>query len=88
MLAVNLALNQATIQSSFYVASSQEYPPSFAVDGVFYHAWVNPAFMCTNTASEFQPWWAVDLGAVTSVSNVMISVRGDCCREWGCNFCR
>ncbi|ROL52946.1 Fucolectin-7 [Anabarilius grahami] len=37
---------------------------------------------CTHTKTEFNPWWRVDLGNVYSISNITITNRQDCCKEW------
>ncbi len=34
---------------------------------------------CAHSLVEFRPWWAVDLGFATSVFEVEITNRKDCC---------
>jgi hypothetical protein len=82
----NLALHQPTIQSDSN--STPVYPPSLAVDGTFYYNYYTygSPFPCTNPASQIGPWWAVDLGAESSVNYVVINSRGDCCAEQLSNF--
>ncbi len=66
----NLALGQATTQSSQY----QDRVSGLAVDG-------NPnpdALICTHTvggSGESNPWWQVDLGAVSEVAMVTLVNR-------------
>ena len=67
---VNLALGQATIQSS----QSRHYGSGLAVDGN-----PNPDHndeTCTHTAGWLDdPWWQVDLGVVAKVSMVTMVNR-------------
>ena len=50
---------------------------SLAVDGNTDGDW--EAKSCSHTAKEVRPWWAVDLGYPTTVDEVEITNRMDCC---------
>jgi galactose oxidase len=69
----NLALKKATVQSStdFGGVSSR------AVDGNTSGLWNNQSV--THTALENQPWWQVDLGSVSTITQMNIWNRTDCC---------
>jgi hypothetical protein len=54
------------------------------VDGLYGYS--GGTYQCAETTNEDQPWWAVDLGAVTSVLYVIINVRSDCCNVLTANF--
>ncbi len=78
----NLALNQATAQSSM----GWDGAASRAVDGNTngnYSA--NPASV-THTQIEAQPWWQVDLGSIANLNSISIWNRTDCCSDRLSNF--
>ena len=89
-LGINLALSKPATQSSAY---SDAHPlfghASVAVDGSQYDGrngygssgWTEAYYPCTVTSKEMQPWWAVDLGAVTDVGHIKVTTRGDCCSK-------
>ena len=61
---------------------SSSYPSelgngSSAVDGIANGDWYDGS--CASTAAQVRPWWAVDLGSRTTVSEVEITNRMDCC---------
>ena len=70
----NLALNQPATQSSTYGNGLA----SLAVDGntVGSSPWTADL---QHTTTEAQPWWQVDLGAVSTIEEVKIYNRSDCC---------
>ena len=70
----NLALNQPASQSSTYGNGLA----SLAVDGntVGSSPWTADL---QHTTTEAQPWWQVDLGAVSTIEEVKIYNRSDCC---------
>jgi tetratricopeptide (TPR) repeat protein len=70
----NLALNRPAKQSSI---SSWSHPNGAqgGVDGVI------GADYGFHTEIQANPWWQVDLGAVTSLSEIRIFNRHDCCLE-------
>ena len=71
----NIALDKPAFMSS--LASSNYGSAWLAVDGNANGYWW---FMsCTHTVEEVRPWWAVDLGSRTTVSEVEITNRKDCC---------
>ncbi|XP_067267077.1 pentraxin fusion protein-like [Chanodichthys erythropterus] len=72
----NLALNAMALQSSL---GHSEGDAQHAVDGNRDTTYGKGS--CTQTKSEFNPWWRVDLGNVYRISNVTITNRGDCCKE-------
>ncbi|XP_051728532.1 fucolectin-5 isoform X8 [Ctenopharyngodon idella] len=72
----NLALHAKVVQSSTH---PQGGDAQRAVDGNRNSD--SRKGSCTHTKTEFNPWWRVDLGNVYSVSNVIITNRGDCCKE-------
>ncbi|XP_050970356.1 uncharacterized protein LOC127167962 [Labeo rohita] len=71
----NLALKARAVQSSVYSNGNAEN----AVDGNRGTDYGKGS--CTHTTAEFNPWWRVDLGNVYSISKVVITNRGDCCKE-------
>ena len=78
----NLALYQPAIQSTNFTAG---FPPdqglaSLATDGSLINDW-KPVYPCTHTDMEDQPWWAVDLGAVTNVGHIKVTTRSYCCSK-------
>ncbi|XP_019632321.1 PREDICTED: fucolectin-6-like [Branchiostoma belcheri] len=74
---INVALNKAASQSSFFSAL---YPAERAVDG---NTGANLFHLreCTHTNLEYQPWWKVDLGNTYVINHVTVTNRGDCCGE-------
>ncbi|XP_067217489.1 uncharacterized protein [Chanodichthys erythropterus] len=72
----NLALNAMALQSSLGHSLGDA---QHAVDGNRDTNYGKGS--CTQTKSEFNPWWRVDLGNVYRISNVTITNRGDCCKE-------
>ncbi|XP_048057783.1 uncharacterized protein LOC125275132 [Megalobrama amblycephala] len=72
----NLALNAMALQSSL---GHSQGDAQHAVDGKRDSNYAKES--CTQTKSEFNPWWRVDLGNVYRISNVTITNRGDCCKE-------
>ena len=69
----NLALNRSTSQSSL----SHRGAAARAVDGDTSGVWGNGSV--THTATEYQPWWEVDLGSVQGISHINIFNRTDSC---------
>ncbi|XP_063797417.1 uncharacterized protein LOC134958626 [Pseudophryne corroboree] len=72
----NLAFRGITSQSSTYdkFGASEN-----AIDGSS-----NTKYMaghCSHTDLDIEPWWRVDLTKVYNVTKVMITNRGDCCKE-------
>jgi len=72
----NLAMGKSALQSS----TLSGYPSAIAgsavdgnVDGGFFNGSV------THTNPEPNPWWQVDLGITTIVTNVVVWNRTDCC---------
>ncbi|XP_048057779.1 fucolectin-5-like isoform X2 [Megalobrama amblycephala] len=72
----NLALHAKAVQSSTY---NPQGDAQHAVDGNRDSDYGKGS--CSQTKSEFNPWWRVDLGNVYRISNVTITNRGDCCKE-------
>lgn len=68
-----MALNRTAAQSGVLWWGSVA---ALAVDGDVELGDVNT---CARTATVWQPWWAVDLGAPMLVSDVLLLPRGDCC---------
>jgi hypothetical protein len=71
----NLARNKAAAQSSTVLGAAA----SRAVDGNPDGAWTSGSV--THTDFEAQPWWQVDLGAVTEIGQVVLHNRTDCCGD-------
>lgn len=69
----NLALSKSTDQSSTGYGGT----PDKAVDGNTGGHYLNDG--CTATSSEDSPWWSVDLGMNTQVTDVTLYNRLDCC---------
>lgn len=77
----NLAVGKLTFQSSNLNGT---YPSQLAADG-------NPngnffSGSVTHTNFEAQAWWQVDLGSVSSINQIKIWNRTDCCPERLSNF--
>ncbi|WP_370977929.1 discoidin domain-containing protein [Agaribacterium sp. ZY112] len=75
----NLALNKPATQSSNY---NNNFPASKAVDGLS----TGDAGDFNHTLSEANPWWQVDLGAVSTISTIEIYNRTNCCSNRLSNF--
>ncbi|CAC5408265.1 unnamed protein product [Mytilus coruscus] len=80
-----VAKNKPTKQSSnahpFYRHSQK------AVNGEYSESMSLSIEFCSETSDESEPsWWAVDLGAIYDISNVVIFGRNDCCDERLSNF--
>jgi hypothetical protein len=71
----NLARNKTAAQSSTY----PNFPASLAVDGNTDGNGGNGSVTVTNSGSEMNPWWQVDLGASYTLSSIAIWNRTDCC---------
>jgi galactose oxidase len=69
----NLALKKATTQSSTDYGSIS----GRAVDGNSSGLWSNQSV--THTTLENQPWWQVDLGSSSTLAQVNVWNRTDCC---------
>lgn len=79
----NLAQGKLASQSSDYVNNCNPVA-GLAVDGNTNGNYNACSLSVTN--SEAQPWWQVDLGAVSSISNIEIWNRTDCCSNRLSNF--
>ena len=79
----NIALNKVATQSSTYFGGAA----SLAVDGnrSGSSATTTPPDL-QHTLSEVQPWWQVDLGAVSIIEQVKVYNRTDCCQGRLNNF--
>lgn len=77
--AVNLALGKPTSMSS----NTGTNTPAKAVDGNRNSTLKGNS--CSQTKSEDNAWWQVDLQAVYAIWAVTITNRGDCCGELSCN---
>ena len=73
--AVNLALGKPTSMSSNIGTNT----PAKAVDGNRNSTLKGNS--CSQTKSEINAWWQVDLQAVYVIWTVTITNRGDCCGE-------
>ncbi|CAG2218646.1 unnamed protein product [Mytilus edulis] len=83
-VALNVAQHKQTTQSSTYTEGNTK--SENAVDGNYEQDMM--LTRCSHTAiSSNQPhWWAVDLGAIYTISHVVIFGRSDCCSERLSNF--
>ncbi|KAI7814514.1 FBP32II precursor, partial [Triplophysa rosa] len=74
-LAENLALKGTATQSSTY----PEWLAQYAIDGVRYgpDAYASPFCSATETSSESNPWWRLDLLDVYNISTVIITAHDD-----------
>ena len=50
-----------------------------AVDGKIMTKSIASRPKCAHTIGESQDWWAVDLGDIYQITNVVIYGRTDCC---------
>src|SRR5262249_27273011 len=71
----DIALNMPTSQSSTFPG----YPASKANDGNTDGNVGHGSVTVTNSATEANPWWQVDLGASATVNSVVVWNRTDCC---------
>jgi hypothetical protein len=78
---VNVALNKPALQSSTYAAGGAA---SRAVDGNRDGTWGGASI--THTNNDAQAWWQVDLGAISSVNDVRLWTRTECCADRLSNF--
>ncbi|CAG2187478.1 unnamed protein product [Mytilus edulis] len=84
----------ATLEVAKYKPTKQstnEFPTgrfsSDAVDGDYDQRLTDSHHACSHTDIGDEPsWWAVDLGAIYDISNVVIFGRADCCPERLSNF--
>ena len=73
---LNIALGKTAIQSSTLASLKAE----LAVDGNSDSSVGNNH--CSHTGDkDLKPWWAVDLAARYSVTEVKLVLRGDCCGQ-------
>jgi hypothetical protein len=77
---VNLALGRPATQSSVGYGGD----PAKAVDGNTDGRYANGSV--THTFGSTQPWWQVDLGAVSALTSVQVFNRTDCCGSRLSNF--
>ncbi|VDI58887.1 Hypothetical predicted protein [Mytilus galloprovincialis] len=76
---LEIAKNKPTKQSSsdHFIRHSQN-----AVNGDYTQWMSSSTEFCSETINANEPsWWAVDLGAIYDISNVVIFGRTDCCEE-------
>jgi len=74
----NAALNKPAYQSSVYVDDLGSYNASLANDGDHEtNATNDNQPRCSISKNESNPWWAVNLGRLTSVYRVDLTNRGD-----------
>lgn len=76
----NLALNKPATQST----TDWGAPATRGVDGNTDGNFANNSV--THTATQSQPWWQVDLQSVSSIQNINVWNRTDCCGEALTNF--
>ena len=70
LITTNAALKRPAYQSSVYSDSRGSYPASLANDG-------DRISRCSISQRETNPWWAVDLGGLTTIYRVDFTSRGD-----------
>ena len=70
----NLALNKPTAQSSTYIHHNVPLSAEYAVDGI-QHRSLTTTRPCAHTDGGTYPWWVVDLGQSSLVSEVWIVSR-------------
>jgi len=88
LLTYNAALNRQAYQSSVYVSQKGYgmYNASLANDGNHETLVVTDSkARCSISQHETNPWWAVDLGRLTTIYRVDLTNRGDTARM--CSFC-
>ena len=73
----DIALGRPTNQSAVHVHLGTPMVSGFAVDGNDDGNYEHKT--CADTYLTSQPWWYVDLGVATSVKDVIIANRADCC---------
>ncbi|KAK3582967.1 hypothetical protein CHS0354_027082 [Potamilus streckersoni] len=69
----NIAVGKTAIQSSLSAINVA----TLAVDGHIGYSLFD-TFSCSNTNSDFNPWWEVDLGTQYNIGSVFIHSRTDC----------
>ena len=75
---INIALGKDTHQSSTKTPT-QLFDSKLAVDGKIKTKCIACGSRCTHTSNERHEWWAVDLGDIYQITNVVIYGRTDCC---------
>lgn len=71
---VNLAEGKSAAQSSTYGSANANLAIDGNIDGNFNSGSVS------NTGSELNPWWQLDLGEQTAIGRIKLFNRTDCCR--------
>ena len=77
--ASNLAQGKSAMQSTTLTNFNPSGDAWHAVDGNTDGNYM--AGTVTHTNGDSQPWWQVDLGAVSSIGNIDLWNRNDCCAE-------
>jgi len=78
----NAALNKPAYQSSVYADDLGSYNASLANDGNRETiALTDDRPRCSISRHQNNPWWAVDLGRLTTVYGVVFTNRGDSARN-------
>ena len=71
----NLALGKAASQSSVFTEDS-DFSAKTAIDNcTSKYFWTK---CCSSTKEEYNPWWKIDMGEMTSISKIKIYRRWDC----------
>lgn len=79
-VAADLAIGAAVTQSSTAAGAGPRLAADGVTDGNAGHGSV------AQTASQAQPWWQVDLGAVAPIGSIAVWNRTDCCAAALANF--
>ena len=80
---INLALNQNTSQSSDY--SGNEAGAELAVDGNTNGNWYQD-FSVSSTSWQNNPWWEVELAELSTITEIKVWSRTDCCANFLSNY--
>ena len=73
----NVAVNKPSSQISTHIDQYGPHPASLANDGSRQTDYTDTTYGCAASNPETNPWWAVDLGVPTLISQVNFTNRGD-----------
>lgn len=76
----NIARGRPAWQSSTLKYDLISFPAEYAVDGN-QSIPEGIATSCSHTKEEMAPFWAVDLGFIAVINEIVIYPRKDCCGE-------
>ncbi|XP_075117634.1 fucolectin-7-like [Leptodactylus fuscus] len=77
--AIEIARNGEASQISNFHSESNKGIAKLAINGEKNSNYMKGS--CTHTKGDLPPWWQVNLKQIYKISNVVLTNRGDCCKE-------